>query len=239
MDTWRRVEGTPSPLGCTWVAADQAYNFALLSTTATAVRLRLFATGNLAVPVLALNLDPLTNKSGNTWHCRGQCSRRRCCRVLQSASRLAAGGDRRQHALLARHGVARSLCTGDILPASLRAGRPTWSCGGWAVLPAQNAVATDWTGVPWPLNGSELLIYEMHVGHFTKNPNSGVAAARRGKYLGVIDKIPYLRGDLGVTAVELMPVFCFDPTSAGWGYMPISTFFPHPSYATAPRPGRR
>src|SRR5271166_4044352 len=56
MDAWRAVEGTPFPLGCTWVAADQAYNFAILSTTATAVRLHLFAAGNLAVPQFQLNL---------------------------------------------------------------------------------------------------------------------------------------------------------------------------------------
>ena len=49
----------------------------------------------------------------------------------------------------------------------------------------------------------------------------------------MIDKIPYLQ-KLGITAVELMPVFCFDPSSVGWGYMPISVFYPHPAYATAP-----
>jgi glycogen operon protein len=102
-----------------------------------------------------------------------------------------------------------------------------------AVIPSQNPVETDWTGVPWPDHGADLLIYELHVGSFTKNPNSGVAAAHMGKYLGVIDKIPYLQ-QLGVTAVELMPIFCFDPSTAGWGYMPMSHFFPHPDYATAP-----
>ena len=70
MDTWRAIEGTPFPLGCTWVPADRAYNFTILSTTATAIRLRLFADGDLVNPVFALNLDPLTNKSDYTWHCR-------------------------------------------------------------------------------------------------------------------------------------------------------------------------
>jgi hypothetical protein len=70
MDAWRANEGTPFPLGCTWVVADRAYNFAIQSTTATAIRLRLFADGDLADPVFALNLDPLINKSENTWHCR-------------------------------------------------------------------------------------------------------------------------------------------------------------------------
>ena len=70
-DAWRQKEGTPFPLGCSWVAGDQAYNFALLSTTATAVRLRLFLAADLVNPILpTLSLDPLTNKSENTWHCR-------------------------------------------------------------------------------------------------------------------------------------------------------------------------
>jgi pullulanase/glycogen debranching enzyme len=46
----------------------------------------------------------------------------------------------------------------------------------------------------------------MHVAGFTKHPNSGIDPAKRGTYAGLIDKIPHLR-DLGVTAVELQPVF--------------------------------
>ena len=50
------------------------------------------------------------------------------------------------------------------------------------------------------------VIYEMHVRGFTQHPSSGLAADKRGTFAGVIDKIPYLK-DLGVTAVELLPVF--------------------------------
>ena len=53
------------------------------------------------------------------------------------------------------------------------------------------------------------VIYEMHVAGFTRHPNSGVAPANRGTYLGVVEKIPYLQA-LGITAVELMPVYQFD-----------------------------
>ncbi|HVJ67646.1 MAG TPA: alpha-amylase family glycosyl hydrolase [Caulifigura sp.] len=70
----------------------------------------------------------------------------------------------------------------------------------------------------------------MHVGGFTKNANSGVAADRRGGFAGVIDKIPHLK-NLGVTAVELMPTFQFDPQESNyWGYMPLSFFAPHHAY---------
>ena len=56
--------------------------------------------------------------------------------------------------------------------------------------------------------------------------------------MGLIEKIPYLR-DLGITAVELMPVFAFDEQAAPpehrnlWGYQPISFFAPHPGYCTS------
>ena len=76
------------------------------------------------------------------------------------------------------------------------------------------------------------VIYEMHVAGFTRHPNSGVAPANRGTYLGVIEKIPYLQ-ELGITAVELLPVYQFDAGDASprvsnyWGYDPISFFAPH------------
>jgi glycogen operon protein len=232
MVAWRAVEGSPSPLGCSWVAVDNAYNFAIISTTATAVRLRLFTAAGLAVPLLERSLDPLTNKSGDTWHCRVSAADAAGARYysLQADSDPNVTGAN----TLFRLGTelldpyAREI----FFPPGFTLGGPVGQAA-LAVLPDPNAVPTDWTGVPWPINEANLLIYEMHVGHFTKNPNSGVAADRRGRYLGVIDKIPYLQ-DLGVTAVELMPVFCFDPNTAGWGYMPMSTFYPHPNYASAP-----
>jgi len=56
---------------------------------------------------------------------------------------------------------------------------------------------------------AETIVYEMHVGGFTKSPTSGVK--NPGTYLGLIEKIPYLKS-LGITAVELLPVFSFDHT---------------------------
>jgi len=56
----------------------------------------------------------------------------------------------------------------------------------------------------------------------------------RGTFAGVIEKIPYLQ-ELGVTAVELMPVFQFDPDEGNyWGYMPLNFFAPHEQYASSP-----
>src|SRR6516164_3737515 len=77
----------------------------------------------------------------------------------------------------------------------------------------------------------------MHVAGFTKDPSSGVDLTKRGTYAGLIDKIPYLQ-NLGVTAVELQPVFQFDEQDAPtaltnyWGYSPISFFTPHSGYSS-------
>ena len=98
----------------------------------------------------------------------------------------------------------------------------------------------DWGSEPNPNIGLEdLVIYEMHVRGFTKDISSGVKYP--GTFAGVMEKIPYLK-DLGVNAVELMPVFEFDEIKDNrehdgkvlvdyWGYNPISFFAPNTSYA--------
>jgi len=83
------------------------------------------------------------------------------------------------------------------------------------------------------------LVYEMHIRGFTRHESSGVARARRGTYEGAIEKIPYLKA-LGVSAVELMPVFQYCPQEGNyWGYMPISFFAAHQQYAARPREATR
>ena len=96
----------------------------------------------------------------------------------------------------------------------------------------------DWEGdAPLKRPFSQTIIYEMHVAGFTRHPSSGVAAEKRGTYAGLIEKIPYLQ-DLGVTAVELLPVFQFDHQDAPpgfanyWGYSPVSFFAPHAAYSS-------
>jgi isoamylase len=96
----------------------------------------------------------------------------------------------------------------------------------------------DWEGDEPPGRPfAKTIIYEMHVGGFTRHPNSGVAPAKRGTYAGLIEKIRYLR-NLGVSAVELLPVFAFDeedgPPGLGnyWGYQPLSFFAPHGEYSS-------
>jgi len=90
---------------------------------------------------------------------------------------------------------------------------------------------------------SESVIYEMHVRGFTRSDTSKVQ--HPGTYLGVIEKIPYLKS-LGVTAVELMPVHEFPnggffgkaiDRANYWGYDPLAFFAPHSGYAVGRGPG--
>ena len=102
----------------------------------------------------------------------------------------------------------------------------------------------DWQGDRHLRRGlADTVIYEMHVRGFTADPSAGVASP--GTYLGVIEKIPYLKS-LGVTAVELMPVHEFAermPSADGqarsnyWGYDPLAFFAPHRGYAAGTEPG--
>jgi glycogen operon protein len=102
--------------------------------------------------------------------------------------------------------------------------------------------AYKWEGdCPLRLPSSQTIIYELHVRGFTRHPNSRVGEKTRGTYAGLIEKIPYLQ-QLGVTAVELLPVFQFDAQDCPpgkvnyWGYAPVSFFSPHQAYSSRQDP---
>lgn len=98
----------------------------------------------------------------------------------------------------------------------------------------------DWRGVEQPhIPMKDLVIYEAHVRGFTRNPNSGVR--HPGTFDGLMEKIPYLK-ELGVNAVELMPIFEFDEMRDMrvyegnllldyWGYNPVAFFAPNTAYS--------
>lgn len=100
----------------------------------------------------------------------------------------------------------------------------------------------DWGDMPQSKRElSDLIIYELHVRGFTKHASSGVA--HRGTFAGLMEKIPYLK-ELGINAVELMPIFEFDETRNSrevngkklleyWGYNTISFFAPNTSYTAS------
>ena len=104
----------------------------------------------------------------------------------------------------------------------------------------------DWEGdTPLVRPLEQTIIYELHVGGFTRHPSAGTT--HPGTFAGVIEKIPYLRS-LGVTDVELLPVMAYDeqdvPPGAAqrglvnyWGYSPHSFYSPHPGYCVTPEEG--
>ena len=94
----------------------------------------------------------------------------------------------------------------------------------------------DFESYPRPkYSWNKTIIYELHVGGFTKDPDSAVSASKKGTFIGLTEKIPYLKS-LGVTSIELLPVFAFDPYDAPegrqnyWGYSPINWFTPHQGF---------
>jgi isoamylase len=102
--------------------------------------------------------------------------------------------------------------------------------------------AYDWEGDAPPKHPlSRAVIYEMHVRGFTRHPSSKLSKNKQGTYAGLIEKISYLQ-KLGVTAVELLPVFQFDPQDCPpgrinyWGYAPVSFFSPHQHYSSRQDP---
>jgi glycogen operon protein len=236
----KTVPGDPSPLGATPAAG--GVNFSVYARGAEAVELLLFRGDDDANPSDVIALDPDAHRSYHYWHVRvpglapGQRYGFRAKGPFEPRRGLRFDA---RKTLLDPYGRAVSMPKGWTRQSACGDGNP-------AVPPLKSVVARsdgyDWEG-DRPLHQpfSRTVIYEMHVRGFTAHPNSGVAEAKRGTYAGMIEKIPYLQ-DLGVTAVELLPVFQFDPEDAPpgrrnfWGYAPISFFAPHAAYAMSRDP---
>lgn len=239
MNVWEQVEGSPFPLGASWLADQSSLNFSLYSRHATAVRLLLYAHDDLVHPIIEVALDYLKNKSGPIWHCRVpwvQSDRLSYYAYRVDGPAPQAGYD--FHAFDFEKILLDPLAKGVFFPEAFSreaACRPGSNAGRapLGIVPIYTC-PFDWEEDRGPRHGSDLIIYELHVRGFTMHPNSGVPDEHRGTFQGVIDRIPYLV-DLGITAVELMPIFQFDPGEGDyWGYMPLSFFAPHHAYATDP-----
>ena len=236
--TWKAQEGSSSPLGCIWVEEDQAYNFALYARHAEGVKLLLYRATDVVHPIHSVQLDPCVNKSDDIWHCR--------VTAEETAGAVAYsyhvdGSEEFQSGInvLFPWGkelldpYARALYIPDAYTreASIGPGSNR-GCAMMAQLPPQVDEPFDWGDDRSPTHEHDLFIYETHVKGLTRNPNSGVKEFDAGCYVGLIEKIPYLK-ELGVTCVELMPVCQFELHSENyWGYMPVSFFSPHCGFAS-------
>ncbi len=232
--------GSASPLGAT--ASGDGVNFAVYSKNACKVELLFFDSVDAASPSRVISLDPGQRRSYHYWHVRvpqvqpGQIYGYRAHGPFEPDCGLRFDPHK---VLLDPYGRA--------VAAPRAYDRRAASQPGDNAARAMKSMVTDSSGYDWegdrplqhPYAGT--VIYEMHVAGFTRHPNSGVTARKRGTYAGLIEKIPYLK-DLGITAVELLPVFQFDPYDAPpgrmnyWGYCPISFFAPHVAYSSRQDP---
>jgi glycogen operon protein len=238
VNRWEAVEGSPLPEGISWVEAEQAYNFALYSEHAESVTLLLYRADDLVEPVLARRLDHLRHKSGRIWHCRIPEVEMKDAGYYAYAIDGApeTTGNFRRHRFDSEKILLDPYARSVFFPQSFdrNAAIGPGSNAGKAPLGAIRACrcSFDWGGDHRPRHDWDTVIYELHVKGFTNNPNSGVSPEHRGTYLGLIEKLPHLE-ELGVTAVELMPVFQYDPQEGNyWGYNPLNFFSPHDGYAS-------
>lgn len=233
---WIAAEGTARPPGVSWIPELHGFNFAVHSRYARSVTLLLYRESDLTTPLLRIPFDYLRNKSGRAWHCLVPVAAMREARFYAYLVEGPATGLPHQLHSFDPEKVLFDPYAKSIFfpPAFDRVA---------AIHPGSNAGRAPLAALPFEVppmpakprrvrqHGFDTVIYELHVRGFTQNPNSGVTPEKRGKYLGIIEKIPYLK-ELGVTVVELMPVFQFDPESNNfWGYSPLSFFAPHSSYA--------
>ena len=232
--------GASAPLGAS-VTAD-GVNFSVFSKRATGIDLLLFEHVDDEKPASVIHVHPASNRTYHYWHVfapalkAGQIYGYRVYGPFEPSKGFRFDATK---VLLDPYGRA------VVVPA--RYNRAAAQEKGDNAATAMKSVVVDPSLYDWesdrPLHrsSSQTIVYEMHVRGFTKDPSSGLPEATRGTYSGVIEKIPYLQ-ELGVTAVELMPVFQFDaldcPTGHVnyWGYAPVSFFAPHQAYSSRQDP---
>ncbi|HZR38603.1 MAG TPA: glycogen debranching protein GlgX [Ktedonobacteraceae bacterium] len=242
-----RIEaGRSHPLGA--IIDKDGVNFSIFTDRATYVELLLFANHDDLQPAYIIQLDEIQNKTFHFWHVyvRSGTTGMHYAYRVDGPQDLHGKGDRydRNKVLIDPYSrgntdtlwnYADASGPGDNLTTSMRS----------VVIDLEDY---DW-GDDRPLNRpmNETIIYEMHVRGFTRSSSSG--CRNPGTFSGIIEKIPYLK-ELGVTAIELLPVFDFDeksvmrlnpltgaPLTDYWGYNPISFFCPQSTYCVTPECG--
>lgn len=232
--------GEGSPLGAAVIRG--GVNFSVFSRDATKVELLLFDRVDDGRPSLTVPLDPRVNRTYHYWHVfvpgigAGQLYGYRVDGPSHPRRGLRFDRDK---LLLDPYGRAVAV--------PLRYSRQAATVPGDNAALAMKSVVTDPHGYDWEGDTSpkrpfsRTVIYELHVGGFTRHPSSGIPVEKRGTYAGLVEKIPYLK-HLGITAVELLPVFQFDWQDAPpgltnfWGYSPVSFFAAHGGYSSRKDP---
>lgn len=235
---WQVARGSRYPLGATWTSAGT--NFSVFSREAEGMELLIYLPADSPEPTRVIRLDPKLNHTFFFWH------------VL--VRDLPAGAGYNWRVLLpegSEHGqslevldpLARGICDRHWVRCRALPGPGRQLGLRGLVLDTQ----ADWSGDrPVRHDLADAVIYELHVGHFTRSPTAGVSEP--GTFAGLIEKIPYLKS-LGITHVQLMPVAAFDPEDVPaavaerglrnvWGYSPYAFCAPHPGYCIPEDSGR-
>lgn len=256
MNVGQISEGRPEVLGAT--PSGNGVNFALYSKNAERVVLDLFDAPDAKQPSFSIDFDPVKNKTGGVWHI--------------FVEGLSAGtlylfrvdgpynppqGHRFNFNKYLFDPYAKAFSQGSVFQSYNRqrelglAGLENGKLSDLSNFP--KCVVVDDSDFDWqgdkPLNYplSETVIYEAHLKGYTASRTSDVSAP--GTYKGFVEKIPYLK-KLGITSVELMPIFEFDEHETGainpktgetlsnyWGYSTIGFFAPKTTYAFDRTPG--
>lgn len=238
------ASGRTHPMGA--IPDESGVNFSLFSQNATGVELLLFDEHDDVEPVQVVSLDPEINRNFYIWHCY--------VKGIKPGAHYAYRVDGPWN-LQQGHRFNRNKVLID--PYARGNTNTLWNrvdaCGSQDNLKtSMRSVVIDIDDYDWegdrPINRPmrETIVYEMHVSGFTKSRTSNVS--HPGTFTGVVEKISYLK-QLGITAVELLPVFEFDEkeilriTEDGralmnyWGYSTISFFSPVASYCSTPEAG--
>ena len=219
-------KGKPYPLGSSITSA--GVNFSLIATNAEYVEILLFEEEYSISPQYIFKLDQ-KNNTGPYWHAEIKNIREGCIyafRIKQKNNGINNNYEKK---------VLIDPCSRGIT--------------GWANYKRENALKTqentttclksvvcerkkfNFKDYPRPKHPwKETIIYELHIKAFTEPTEGDESCCKK-----FLKKIPYLK-ELGITTIELLPMFCFDPTDAPnglenfWGYSPINWFTPHFEY---------
>jgi isoamylase len=244
-DTPKVLAGRPHPLGAT--CDEQGVNFSVFSQHAYGMELLLFLSHNSPFPSQVFRLDPNVNRTFHFWHIyiSGIGPGTHYAYRVYGPEDPHFRGHRfnPNKVLIDPYGLGFTNTLWDRLKACTSEDNVANSLRNVVI----NTNDYDWEG-DQPLNYpmEQTIIYELHVAGFTKSPTSN--CINPGTFGALALKIPYLK-ELGITAVELLPVFDFDETEIlrlgpdaqplhnYWGYSPISFFAPQNGYCTCPEEG--
>ena len=247
------------PLSFGAVITPKGVNFSLYSRDATNVSLVLFNSENDVSPASVVNLDPVVNRTGDIWHILIEGIGAGALYLYKvDGPYIPPEGLRFNKHKYLFDPYAKAFSNGSVFRSYNKQHRQGFSANEGGELKDLSDFPKcvvvdddfDWEGdrpLNYPLN--KTVIYETHVKGFTASETSDVPKEFAGTYKGFTHKIDYLK-NLGITSVELLPLFEFDENENGnsnprtgnqlvnyWGYSTIGFFAPKTSYSADRTPG--